>query len=376
MLAALVGWKAASEKEAVKSLSGNTFAPAKNVSKAMKESDQVNLASESMTTWPSSVPASGVALRKWALALLLGKDPLQCSAEFSQLMQAANGEQAMILGEAWREARESGVIRLEVADAMNYGLGLKAGKAILGSRQGSDYDLSVAKGLQMQLRGWVAGDVEEARQWVNALPDGAFRDRMVATYVGALGMRNLQESVDLMATLPPELQRSAASQLAETRHGQWLPAEALDWLSSVPVDEHGSPPSWAGHVYEAVVNQGFLSNKSAPAVAAALERHVMSSLVRAEDLARTAKTLGETQPVEAMEWARRVEAAVPDKTSGSTLLTKVIEGAMPDQLPAVATWLAGHPDLPGRETVVHTLLERMGTETPDDVEVIRQRLKP
>jgi hypothetical protein len=326
-------------------------------------------------SWPADAPAEGTALRDYVVKILRDEDPVERTYAYLSLLRCANKDNVGRFYDAWDLLRKEGVEHSEVMTPMNYRSGELNGAQAVGRRTGSSYDLSVAGAASVTLEGWIKGDPKAARAWVESLPDGVFRERMIETMVAGMAVSDPAGSRQLLAMLPEDMQANAASHMAvRIREKQGLGA-TLDWLAQIPGTNDGAPPAWVETASARLIQDGINSKQRAGGVAKAMAQRLDNPVVTSDRLIRIGKSYAQASPEEAFPWAAGIEGLGNPKAAPGQILGGLIEASYADKIPFVEQWLMDNPEVPGRDQAIAKLCQRLSATGPDRVVQWVQRIK-
>lgn len=326
-------------------------------------------------SWPADAPTGGIELRDYVVKILRDDDPVERTFAYLSLLRCANKDNIGRLYDAWDLLRKEGVGRGEVEQPMNYRSGELDGAKAISRRTGSAYDLSIANYISVTLAGWNKVDPNAARAWVEALPDGTFREKMIETMVAGMAVSDPAGAQQLLAKLPTDIQANAARQMASQMRGKQGLGATLDWLEHVPGLNGEPPPAWVGSASASLINDGIRVKQMAGGVANAMEQRMANPAVTSENLIAIGKSYALASPEQALPWAVRIEAQGNEKAPAGQILGALIESSYSDKLPFVEKWLMDHPEVPGRDQAIVKLCKRLSTTAPDSVAQWVQQIK-
>lgn len=335
------------------------------------DGDSIELARD----WPEGVPRSGQGLKDHVVKILQDSDPVERNLRYLQLLSLADKDNVGELYKAWDYLRKQGIARWECQDPMNYRSGQVNGAEVLGARKGTDYDLSVASAVSVQLEGWSSVEPQKARQWVESLPDGRFREEMIESLVASTAESDPDGAQELLAQLPEDMQFNTASTLASRMREKKGLGETLDWLGSLETGgEESQSPVWAESAAVNLIQDGIRVTQMAGGTAEALETRLSHPAVTAQRLNQLGRSFVQADPNKAIEWAVRVESQQSEKAVPGQILVAMVQSAFPDKLEVFEKFLIDSPNIAGRDAIVRSLYERLVTEFPDKAHVWADQL--
>ncbi|MFD0893967.1 hypothetical protein KBB96_11130 [Luteolibacter ambystomatis] len=284
-------------------------------------------------------------------------DPLARMTDFLAVLSSCDAAGLDRIAAEMEEMQARGISLGPEADLVNYRAGQLKGADLLSSRTGTAADLSVMGSLRKQFEGWLQTSPMEARQWLDRLPPGKFRDEMSVASIANTAKSDPAAAIQRASILPASQQTAAGRAAAEELARSTSAGEISSLLQGIP------PGTGTGYLTSLV--DTLINAPEGDVLADSLSGDLLASpAVTSATLLRASTARAKLDPMNALDWAASVEGRKTDLPPGA-VLSAAVRGMSLADLSRAEQWAAAHPAASGLPAAIaehRSLLENRGND--------------
>lgn len=299
-----------------------------------------------------------------SLNALRSSDPVARMSAFLQVLSSCDASGVEQARKALDEMKTSGISLTGEQDLAHIRAGQLMGAELLADRTGKAEDLDEIATLKRQYEGWIQSDPHAARQWLDGLPTGKFRDQMAVAFIADNTKSDPLGSLDLVASLHPSQQAAAAGRVAAVTPM----ADASALLRKLEANTRGLENLYLETIFTELAGKAAGGND--PAAVSMIEEHLNQPYVSDSALSLVSAAKAKFDPQGALHWAVEIETNRPDRLNHGQVVSNVIQALSLEGLATAENWAATQPDaaplLLSIEKRKETLQDRLGDENRYD----------
>jgi hypothetical protein len=276
---------------------------------------------------------------------------------FLSALEQMTPENAGQFNEVWANFLIEGKPDPSIAAFYNMRSGEVLGAKYLAVRTGSPADFKVIASIGEQMAGAMKSDSAGVRKWFDSLTNEPFRERLFGGYVSALATQDLPAAMEVMEKIDPRFQRQAAASIVSSLRQNRGSTELAGWLRETLNAPANAGASWRSMVFTEAVQQTSITRQGAFIGAGLIEEFAGMPFADSSPIGEVAEKYASFKPVEALEWAVRMEQKSPGADAGA-LLTTAISAVSDQSLRSVADWCRNRPPGEDRNAALTALIER------------------
>jgi hypothetical protein len=308
---------------------------------------------------------------------LRSTNPVKRSRQFHAVLALMTPENGQFYLDGWLEYLRENPTPLSEAPLFNRRIGEVLGAVVVGSRTGdSPRDRGGARTfVRDQFLGWMATNPAAARAWLDGLENEEFREAMVGSYFDALSEENPAGAVDLLRTMPEDLQLRYARQIVSTMREAKPAEEVGDWISRLAAqsDDIKTAP-WLHAACDGLMESLLNQTRGAGELAARIfEQHSGQPYADPSWGLTIAGRYASSDTANGLAWALRM-AARPEFSGNADILNAAGDGIPAGQLLAAAESCES-ADGPARDLLLGKIAERLQESDPAAAAAVRDRIR-
>lgn len=241
---------------------------------------------------------------------------------------------------------------------LNFRKGQLLGAQAFEGRIPESPDGAMGKNDHSMMRGWASVAPDEAKLWIDALPDGKLKESMVVSWYHGAVAADPAAANEYFSELPVHARSSAVEPLIEAVHREGGVEGLLKWFASTAADESTEIP--LGAAFNKVAwRLGQLSGEDPDAVEAALLDPVNLPHVTEGIFNCAVRNLNVDRPGRAIEMVEKLHEANPelDERAVRGMVATAVRASTRTTINHMAEWLTREGDHPLHDMAARYLVE-------------------
>jgi hypothetical protein len=214
--------------------------------------------------------------------------------------------------------------------------------------------------LQSALAGWAAADLENARFWTEALPDGREKERLIGGLLDGWSLNHFEGAAAYAESRPQTSARDEFGRiLLERSLAAGGSAAARQWVERIPDDELNR--FYKQRAFDKVV-RAMLEHEPA-AAAQWIEQYAGHSVIegKGKAVAEAATRLAREDPFDAMRWLGSLELPATQHADALSRIMSTWGGTDPG---AAGSWLNQNPEHPNYDVLADRYARAIAPQYP------------
>lgn len=241
---------------------------------------------------------------------------------------------------------------------LNFRKGQLLGPQAFEGRIPESPDGAMGKNDHSMMRGWASVAPDEAKLWIDALPDGKLKESMIVSWYHGAVAADPAAANEYFSELPVHARSSAVEPLIEAVHREGGVEGLLKWFASTAADESTEIP--LGAAFNKVAwRLGQLSGEDPEAVEAALLDPVNLPHVTEGIFNCAVRNLNVDRPGRAIEMVEKLHEANPelDERAVRGMVATAVRASTRTTINHMAEWLTREEDHPLHDMAARYLVE-------------------
>jgi RNA polymerase sigma factor (sigma-70 family) len=336
---------------------------------ASNPQEPASVSAESESSSPlSKRPQKGNSLRDWQQALY-EPDPVVRTARIGELLETLNTAEAVSVAQLFEKAQKEGLQIDEEYRLFLRSWGKRDGAGALAhalDQAGKVYPTRFHPTAEVlaALAGWASADAQNARAWVENLPDESLKWHFVSGLLEGWSISDFQSAAAFAQKCPGgeadegRVRNDWISVLLQRSLSEGGVPAVQHWIASIPNDE-----TTLAFKQEALGRAVRIMLESDPFAAAnSISQSGDASYVTADTLAYTAERLAIISPTEALSWVTTLNGAKPGDVD--TAAARVMQSWTLQDSQGAADWLAQNRDIPQYDAMASSYASTLGLTDP------------
>ncbi len=321
---------------------------------------------------PAQDASTAAAQFTWALR---SADPIQKTQRLLAVLELMTKENASLYQDGWREFLRDNLGQDAPAVLLNRRFGQLIGAEVVGNRKGSDFDMSGARSwVRDQLLGWMDTDPGAARKWLDGLENEKFREVMIGSYLESGVAKNPAGAISILDQLPADLQKTYAGQMIYALRLTAGAAEVSNVLQTMAIGKGSPSPPWLKVSYETLMSS-IIDNRTVGEMAGDVyAQHLGQPYANSSWGYRLAERYANTNPAQAINWAKDIAQRDPTAASDGKLPAAAIKGIPDSKLAEAVPACLGQPRGFFRDTLLASLANRLHASQPAEAASLAQQI--
>lgn len=294
------------------------------------------------------------------------RDPVQRQAAWAQFVAGLDARSVLKADEDVVRWYIDGGSVTDEHQILNFRKGQLLGAQAFEGRMPESPDGAMGKNDHSMMRGWANAAPDEAKLWIDALPDGNLKDSMVASWFHGAVSANPEAANEYFSELPAYARSSAVEPLIDAVHREGGVEGLLKWFADTARDESTEIP--LGAAFNKVAwRLGQFSGEDPDAVEAALLDPVNLPHVTEGIFNCAVRNLNIDRPGRAIEMVEKLQQANPelDERAVRGMVSTAVRASTRTTINHMAEWLTRHADHPLHDTAARYLVEHAAPLDPE-----------
>lgn len=294
------------------------------------------------------------------------KDPIQRQAAWAGFVAGLDARSVIEADQDVVRWYEEGGSVTDEHQILNFRKGQLLGAQAFEGRLPESPDGAMGKNDHSMMRGWASVAPEQAKGWIDALPEGRLKDSMIVSWYHGAVSADPSAANTFFAELPEHARSSAVEPLIDAVHREGGIEGLLKWFATTAGDESTGIP--LGAAFNKVAwRLGQFSGEDPDAVEAALLDPVNLPHVTEGIFNCAVRNLNVDRPGRAIEMAERLRQANPelDDRAVRGMVSTAVRASTRTTINHMAEWLTGQGDHPLHDMAARYLVEYAAPLDPD-----------